>query len=132
MNRLLALAVIGAFAAAASGCYEPAYVPKKPTPAKIVRNNSIDEIHRAFKKKPELRKDLPKFLEKLGDADTTSELRDAWLAVYPGYPFVIDRAFAKSHHDFYWPVAPVTDARVYVEGFRRAAEEVADEEPQQS
>jgi hypothetical protein len=132
MSRLLVLAVIGGLSAASSGCYEPVYVPKKPMPAKIVRNNAVHEINRAFKQKPELKRELPKFLEKLGEAESTSELREAWLAVYPGYPYVIDRTFAKSHHDFYWPVAPVTDARVYVDGFRRAAEEVADEAPPQS
>jgi hypothetical protein len=132
MSRVLALAVVGGLAAVASGCYEPAYIPKKPRPEKIVRHNAIEEMNRAFTRKPELRKDLPKFLEKLGDADTTHELREAWLTVYPGYPFVLDRAISKSINDFYWPVAPVRDGRVYVEGFRRAAEDLVEETPQQS
>ncbi|HKS16584.1 MAG TPA: hypothetical protein VJU16_04675 [Planctomycetota bacterium] len=121
MSRLLALAAV---AALASGCYEPAYVPAKPTPAAIVRDNAAAEMTRAFAEKPALKDNLKTFLDKLGDATTTAELRAAWAEAYPDHERVLRRAISKSIHDFYWPVLPVTDGRVYVEGFRAAAEEL--------
>jgi len=114
MNRCLALMIAGGFAAAASGCYEVAVIPPKPTPA------------REFAGKPELKANLAKFLEKLGEATTSVELRAAWESVYPDHGRVVHRAISKSINDFYWPVAPVTDGRVFVEGFRAAAEELVE------
>lgn len=126
MNRCLALMIAGGFAAAASGCYEPAYIPPKPTPAAIVRDNAAFEIAREFAGKPELKANLSKFLEKLGEATTSVELRAAWESVYPDHGRVVRRAISKSLADFYWPVAPVTDGRVFVEGFRAAAEQLVE------
>lgn len=129
MRRLLGLTVMAGFAATLPGCYDVPVIPPKPEPAEIVRMNASAEMSREFARKPDLKKDLPKFLEKLGPAETSEQLREAWLSVYPGYPRVINRAIDKSLRDFHWPVAPVTDGRVFVEGFRAAAEEHVAAEP---
>ncbi len=129
MYRRLALVAVGAIASTVTGCYEPAYIPPKPTPEEIVRDNAAAEIAREFAKKPELKANLGKFLEKLGDAETTAALRAAWLEIYPDYPRVLNRTISKSLNDFYWPVLPVTDGRVFVEGFRAGAEQVSQAEP---
>lgn len=124
MNRLLALAVVGGIAVAAPGCMDTLQIPPKPTPVEIVQMKATEEMKREFAIKPALKQDLSKFLEKLGAAETTEELREAWATVYPGYPRVINRAISKSINDFYWPVMPVDDPRVFVEGFRAAAQEL--------
>jgi len=124
MNRLLALAVVGGFAIALPGCMTTMQIPPKPSPTEIVQMKATEEMKREFAIKPALKQDLPKFLDKLGSAETTDELREAWLSVYPGYPRVLNRAISKSLNDFYWPVMPVNDGRVFVEGFRAAAQEL--------
>jgi hypothetical protein len=125
MKRFLILAIAGVFVAAHSGCYEPAYIPPKPTPAEIVRDNAAEVIGKTFAGKADLKANLAKFLEKLGEATTTAELHAAWEEVYPGYPNVVYKTISKSLIDFYWPVAPVTDGRVFVEGFRAGAEQIS-------
>jgi hypothetical protein len=124
MSRRLILAAAGIAAVALAGCYDVAQIPPKPTPAEIVRDNAKVEIKREFAGKTDLKDNLGKFLEHLGEAKTTQELYDAWAKVYPDHPRVIRRAISKSLNDFYWPVAPVTDGAVYVEGFREAAVEL--------
>ena len=133
MRRYLALAVVVGTAVALQGCLTTMQIPPKPTPMEIVQMNATAEMRREFKVKPALKQELPKFLEKLGEATTTAELREAWAAVYPDYDRVVNRAISKSLHDFYWPIMPVEDGRVYVEGFRAAAEQlVAVATPDQS
>jgi hypothetical protein len=124
MSRRLILAAAGIAAVAFAGCYDVVQIPPKPTPAEIVRDNAKVEIKREFVGKTDLKDNLGKFLEHLGEAKTTKELYDAWAKVYPDHPRVIHRAISKSLNDFYWPVAPVTDGAVYVEGFREAAAEL--------
>ena len=125
MKRFGALMAAVGLASAAAGCYEPAYIPPKPTPAEIVQKNATAEIAKDLGGKKDLKENLGKFLEKLGEATTTDQLRAAWAEVYPDHGRVIRRAIAKSIEDFYWPVAPVTDGSVYVEGFRAAAQQLA-------
>lgn len=126
MKRSLALLVAGGMASALTACYGPTYIPEKPTPAAIVRDNAAAEIAKAFAGRDELKAKLATFLEKLGEATTTVELRAAWKEVYPDHERVVHRAISKSIHDFYWPVAPVTDGRIFVEGFRAGAEQVVE------
>lgn len=128
MTRSLVLAAVGGFAAVLSACYEPAYIPPKPTPAEIVRNNATEEMRREFAKKPELRKKVGEFVAKLGDAETYDQLRAAWLGVYPDHGRVLGNTISKSIRDFYWPVATVP-SEAYIAGFRAAAEAIAAEEP---
>lgn len=122
MNRCLVL-VAGGLAAVLSGCYGPAYIPPKPSPEEIVRSNAAFEIQREFGKNADLKEKLGQFLEKLGDAETTLQLRAAWAEVYPYHGRVISNTISKSLRDFYWPVADVP-GHVYVEGFREAAEDL--------
>lgn len=122
MSRPLVLAAAAIVAFALPGCVETLQIPPKPTPAEIVRENAKAEITREFAGKTDLKDNLGKFLEHLGEATTTKELYDAWAKVYPDHPRVIHRTISKSLNDYYWPVAPVYDGRVYVEGFRAAVE----------
>ena len=121
MSRLFALAAVAGIAPLVGGCYDHAYVPPQPTPAEIVRTNATAEISKALSATPDFKEKLKEFLVKLGEASTTDELRARWAEVYPDHERVIRRAISKSIHDFYWPVLPVNDGRVYVEGFRAAA-----------
>jgi|SRR5688572_2820615 len=125
MRRLLNVAVVAGLSAVLSGCYDVPVIPPKPTPSEIVAANATTEISREFAGKTDLKQNLAKFLEKLGDAKTTNELYTAWAEIYPDHPRVINRTIDKSMRDFYWPVAPVTDGRVYVDGFRKAAEDLS-------
>lgn len=129
MSRVFALAAVGGLSAVLSGCYEPAYIPPKPDPDRIVSYYAYREINREFAKKPDLMKELGKFVEKLGDAETTDQLYAAWLEIYPDYPRVIRRTFEKCHSDFYWPVGPIYNRSIYVDGFREAARAIVDEAP---
>jgi hypothetical protein len=131
MSRCLVLVAVGGLAAVFSGCYEPVYIPPKPTPEKIVRQNAAFEIQREFGKKADLKAKLGEFLEKLGDAETTLQLRAAWAEVYPDHVRVINNTISKSLRDFYWPVGEV-DGRVYVEGFREAAEDLRESANEQA
>ena len=125
MRRLMTVAVFGGLTAVLAGCYDVPVIPPKPTPAEIVAANATTEISREFAGKTDLKQNLGKFLEKLGEAKTTNELYAAWATVYPDHPRVINRTIDKSMRDFYWPVAPVTAGRVYVEGVRKAAEDLS-------
>ena len=125
MSRRLLLAAAVAFGSVLPGCYDVPMIPPKPSPVEIVQRNATAEINREFTgTKNDLRKDLGKFLEKLGNAETSQQLYDAWLAIYPDYPRVVRRAINKSLDDFYWPVMGA-DGWVYVEGFRQAALELS-------
>ena len=120
MNRILALAVVATVASFGAGCVDTLQIPPKPTPAEIVRDNAVAEIHRAFGK-TDVKEGLTKFLEKLGDSTTSVQVREAWIEAFPSHERVYYRTISKSLADFYWPVMPVKDGRIYVEGFRAAA-----------
>src|SRR5262245_1566227 len=122
MSRLLALAAVAGIAPLLGGCYDHANVPPQPTPAEIVRTYATTEISKELAATPDFKEKLKEFLGKLGAASTTDELRARWAEVYPDHERVIHRTISKSMRDFYWPVLPVNDGRVYVEGFRAAAE----------
>lgn len=129
MSRLLSLVAVGGLTAVLSGCYEPANIPPKPDPDRIVSYYAYKEINREFGLKSEQRKQLGKFLEKLSNAETTDQLYAAWTEIYPDYTRVIRRTFEKCHSDFYWPVGPIYDRSIYVNGFREAAQAIVDEAP---
>jgi hypothetical protein len=127
MSRSLVLVAVGGLAAVLSACYEPAYIPPKPTPAEIVRDNARAEMAREFAKKPELKSKAREFVQKVDGAETYEQLRAAWLAVYPDHGRVLSNTIAKSTRDFYWPVAAVPSS-VYIAGMREAAESFGGEE----
>jgi hypothetical protein len=125
MSRRAVLAALLGFAAVLPGCYDVPIIPPRPSPVEIVQRNASAEIVREFAgTKAELRKELPKFLEKLGDAETSQQLMTAWTEVYPDYPRVVRRTISKSVNDTNWPVMGA-ESRVYVEGFRQAAQELS-------
>ena len=125
MTRRAVLAALLGFAAVLPGCYDVPIIPPRPSPVEIVQRNAAAEITREFAgPKADLMKELPKFLEKLGDAVTSQQLYAAWAEVYPDYPRVVRRTIYKSFEDYYWPVMGA-NSWVYVEGFRAAAQELS-------